>query len=513
MYKIHFFDNALHLQKALSMIDLIYYNVNKTIIVLIICKYKYGCLRSVGKNMNIEIWGGKNEIGGNKILVAHKGTRIFLDFGMSFKQAAKYFSEFLQPRKCAAFSDFFELGLLPDIKGLYRKDYLMHMDRPKEERAFDAVLLSHSHADHAQYVHFIRGDIPIYCTEATRIILQAIEDTGSNACSDLITVCEAFTFYKNNKGEMSRVTRKQPDHVWQRNYTIMRSDKKVQIGSLEIEMVPVDHSLPGACGFIIYSDEGNLVYTGDIRFHGSNSELSKKFVQKAKSVKPKWLLVEGTRIDQTDQHSEAEVQRTITYLIGDAKALVFVEFPFRDLDRICTIYQAAKANNRKFVVNLKLAHLINVLGDLCPFSLEDVEILIPKRSWGLICKQGISQKQIEQDYDVWERDYISRHNSITFEHLCKHPHKYVVTINMWEISQLVDIKPQEAIWIKSSCEPFCDEMELDEERKKRWLEHFRIIEYFAHASGHASGEEIRSMIKEINAKNVIPIHTEHEEMF
>jgi ribonuclease J len=463
--------------------------------------------------MNIELLGGKNEIGGNKILVEHKGTRILLDFGMSFAQSANFFSEFLQPRKCAALSDFFELGLLPDIKGIYRTDYLEHMERPAEPKALDAVLLSHAHADHAQYIHFLRFDIPIFCTQATKIILQALEETGSNTCSDLITACESFSFYTNAKGEKSRITRKQDDYVHSRDYKIMQSNEKVQIGSLEIEMVPVDHSLPGACGFIIYSDEGNLVYTGDIRFHGSHGKLSKNFVEKAKSVKPTWLIVEGTRIDQADGWSEHDVKQEITSLIEKAKNLVFVEFPIRDLDRTNTIYQAALANNRKFVVNLKLAYLIDALGDLCPFSLDDVQILVPKKSWGLISKQGIDQKQIEQDYATWERNYIFRNNCITYEELCKNPQKYVVTMGMYEINQLTDIKPKGAIWIKSSCEPFSDEMELDEDRKKNWLNHFEIKEFFAHASGHASGNEIRNMIKEINPQVVIPIHTEHAEMF
>ena len=56
-------------------------------------------------------------------------------------------------------------------------------------------------------------------------------------------------------------------------------------------------------------------------------------------------------------------------------------------------------------------------------------------------------------------------------------------------------------------------MELDEERKKNWLKKFIITEYLAHASGHASGDEIREMIREIDPENVIPIHTEHPEMF
>ena len=105
--------------------------------------------------MNIKVLGGEKEIGGNKILIEHKDTKILLDFGMSYKKAGKYFSEFLQPRKCNALTDFYELKLLPKIRGAYRLDYLKHMERRNENRAIDAVFLSHAHADHAQYIHFL----------------------------------------------------------------------------------------------------------------------------------------------------------------------------------------------------------------------------------------------------------------------------------------------------------------------------------------------------------------------
>lgn len=463
--------------------------------------------------MNIKILGGENEIGGNKILIEHKDTKILLDFGMSFKQASKYFSEFLQPRKCASLTDFYEFKLLPKIRGAYRLDYLKHMERRKESREIDAVFLTHAHADHAKYIHFLREDIPIYCTKATKIILQALEETGIGILSDFITSCEAFTFRENTKGGLSRVTRRDKEYVKERQYHLMEPDKKVKIGSLEIEMVPVDHSLPGACGFIIYSDEGNLVYTGDIRFHGSNQKLSIKFIEKAKKSKPKWLLCEGTRINQNEADSEDEVKNKISKIISESKGLVFVEHPIRDTDRVNSIFQATKENKRTFVVNMKLAYLISKLGDLAPFDLEKVKILIPKKSWGLIDKDGIEKCHVEQDYETWEREYIRRENSITHIELEKNPKKYAVSMSMWELTQLVDIKPENAVWIKSSCEPFCEEMELDEERKKNWLKHFKIKEYFAHASGHASGPEIREMIKEISPKILIPVHTEHKELF
>lgn len=463
--------------------------------------------------VSIDVFGGSSEIGGNKILVEHKGTRIFLDFGMSFGRNSRYFSEFLNPRKCTALTDYLEMGLLPDINGIYREDYLDHMERPPEERAVDAVFLSHAHADHAQYIHFLRFDIPIYCTKETHIILQCLEEVGTGTTSDLTSACETFVFYENKKGDLSRVNRKKEEYVHEREFHIMEPEQSIQIGSLEIEMLPVDHSLPGACGYIIYSDEGNIVYTGDIRFHGYNQGKSVRFVEKAARCQPKWLLCEGTRIDSDEVDSEQAVRGEIGRIVATSKELVFVEHPVRDLYRVRSIFEAARAAGREFVVGLKLAYLIEAFSDLAPFSLDEVKILVPMKSWGLLCKNGIERSLVEADYSKWERDFLFRGNSITFEELRKDPQKYVVSMNMWEINQLIDIRPHDAVWIKSSCEPFSDEMDIDEERKKNWLEHFGIKLFSAHASGHASGDEIRDIIRKISPEHVIPLHTEHPEMF
>lgn len=475
-------------------------------------------------NMKIKCLGGVNEIGGNKILIDHKKTRILLDFGMSFKKTMTYFSEFLSPRKSVAMKDFFELGLLPDITGIYRQDYLKHMGRASEERSVDGVFLSHAHADHAQYIHFLRKDIPIFCTKETYIILKVVGETGINAFSELTTMCDSFSFYRNKQDKLSKVTRRNIDHVYDRNFVFLEPEKPVRIKDIKLEMLPTDHSLPGASGCIIYTDEGNLVYTGDIRFHGYHGEKSKRFVEKAASVKPKWMLSEGTRIDKTEKDSEQGVKKTISKLMQKAKGLVFVEHPIRDLDRTMSIYTASRENNREFVVTLKLAYLIKSLGEYCPFKLDDVKILLPLREWGLInsprkdIDEIIEEFHPKKEYKKWEQELVwgkgtvARKNVITYKELKKNPRKYAVSMNLWEISALIDIKPENAIWIKSSCEPFSDDMEIDEKRKNEWLEHFGITKYSAHASGHASGDELKDMIRRINPGELIPIHTEHPEM-
>ncbi|WP_407282728.1 MBL fold metallo-hydrolase RNA specificity domain-containing protein [Methanolobus sp. WCC1] len=463
--------------------------------------------------VSIEVLGGDGEIGGNKILIEHKGTRIFLDFGMSFKQNGLFFSEFLNPRKCSGLGDFFEFGLLPDLQGIYREDYLAHMDRSMEERSIDAVFLSHAHADHAQYIHFLRWDIPIYCTQATKIILGCIQETGSNTFSDFIDACESFKFTLKKDGGLTRVKRIHKEYIHKRNFQVMEINERVSIGNIEVEMFPVDHSLPGACGFIIYTDEGNIVYTGDIRFHGSHGHLSREFVEKARESSPKWMLCEGTRVDSEMKDSEAEVQKKMSELIYNCEGPVFVEHPVRDIDRVNSIFKAAQENERDFVIPLKLAYLVESLDSYCPFCLDDVKILNPKKTWGLISKIGIEKAQVAQDYDKWERNFINQTNSITLDKIRESQKDYVLSMSQWEINQLADIKPTNGLWIKSSCDPFCDEMELDEKRKMNWLEHFDIHHETVHASGHASSEELKEMIKKINPDILIPIHTEKPELF
>lgn len=136
---------------------------------------------------SLTFYGGVNEIGGNKILLQDLDTRVILDFGMSFSLANQYFDEFMQPRKCNGMLDLLEFGLLPDLEGIYRCDYLDHCKLPSEETpSVDGVLLSHAHMDHSAYIHYLREDIPLYCTQASKDIMQALDETGSTGTCELI---------------------------------------------------------------------------------------------------------------------------------------------------------------------------------------------------------------------------------------------------------------------------------------------------------------------------------------
>jgi len=125
---------------------------------------------------SLTFYGGVNEIGGNKILLEDKDTRIFLDFGMSFSRQEKYFEQYLNPRPANGMVDFLTMRLLPDIAGIYRDDLMKMAGRKEEEPEVDAVLLSHAHADHANYISFLHEHIPIYMGSTCHLILKAISE-------------------------------------------------------------------------------------------------------------------------------------------------------------------------------------------------------------------------------------------------------------------------------------------------------------------------------------------------
>jgi ribonuclease J len=468
--------------------------------------------------VTLTFYGGVNEIGGNKILLEDKDAKIFLDFGMSFNQANKYFSEFLQPRKCNGLGDFIEFGLIPDVKGLYRQDFLKHMGRPNEELGFDGVLLSHAHADHASYINHLREDIPIFCSHESYSILKAMNDTGAGTFNDITDLTRCFETYVNKKGELSRkTTQTHEDLLVERNYQIFEFGQPFKIKHLTIVPYKVDHSLSGATGYIIYTSSGTVVYTGDFRFHGRREKETLAFMEACKEAKPDVLIIEGTRIDEGSSKKEADVEDEICNFSDNAKGLSVCNWSIRDTDRMLSFLNAAKKMDKKLAISLKQAYLLDQLSK-CNDTLapklddENIELYASRKSWGMIGDSSCDVKIRNQDYDTWERPYLDR--AICYNELKGNQKAYLMFCSNFDLKELIDVKPVKgSVYIKSSCEPFDAEMKIDWKRVKNWIDHFGIKINRTHVSGHASGLHLKEFVEQVNAKNVIPIHTQNAKAF
>src|SRR5207244_6475459 len=113
--------------------------------------------------VEITFYGGAGEIGGNMILVRDGDSKIMLDFGMSLGERGRFFSEpFLSPRNE---SGLISLGIISDVAGLYKGE---------GEVPEDAVFLSHADIDHSMSISLLNRQIPVYCGETTKMILDAL---------------------------------------------------------------------------------------------------------------------------------------------------------------------------------------------------------------------------------------------------------------------------------------------------------------------------------------------------
>ncbi|RLF56567.1 MAG: MBL fold metallo-hydrolase, partial [Thermoplasmata archaeon] len=287
--------------------------------------------------------------------------------------------------------------------------------------------------------------------------------------------------------------------------------KSFKIDALDIEPFPVDHSVPGAFGFIIHSSEGPIIYTGDMRLHGQHGQYTKEFVEKTSEAKPIAMITEGTRINETKtDESEKKVYTDSKKIINKEKNVSIVDFNFKDLDRFQTFYQIAKDLDKQLVINFKHACFLERYHK-DPFveapnsTDESISLLLPKRHTGTYNKEDYS--------DAYVKKRLDYPNIIQAEEIIKNPRKYMVVLNFWYFNMLIDLKPYHGTYIHSLSEPFNEEMEISYDRMKNWLNHFDLNLNQSHCSGHINGTDLKHVIQKIKPETLFPVHTKKPESF
>ena len=560
----------------------------------------------------LTLYGGVDEIGGNKILVESADGSILLDFGRRMEYTQKYFSEFLQIRSKNALRDMIRLEILPPINGIYAphlvdatvlfedsqnlgklplgqaSDY-WKLDNvspynPGSPRV-DAVFVSHAHFDHIQDVSFLDPAIPIYCTKKTKILAKAISDVSVSGVDDQYykltrkrTIKEKSTNfktlfsgeleYKEEKEDPRPVIRNEKagfdfTHEYTPRYRSFKTDLEGNVNGIIYKMIPVGHSLPGACSILLTLPDGNrILYTGDLRFHGANEITIDEYVAEVGS--PIHIMItEGTRIDRLEVLTEISISTGISSDIEEAEGLVLINFGWKDLARFKIIYDATKDKGRTFVISPKLAYLLYEMHFNFPdqypdpTTLPDLKVYL-KREGGLLYSKV--------DYDKFKMGYLHFHgrnmakrdrnivriaeklgiggevgnpnnplpdavDGTPYVHqgvydLAKHhldhgikayeirsnPEKYVLMFSYWDANELFDLIPSgsnghKTRYICASTEPFNEEMEFDETRFITWLDTFNVSYDSEVKDGkkifarrHASGHASQVELKELIEK-------------
>ena len=77
-------------------------------------------------------------------------------------------------------------------------------------------------------------------------------------------------------------------------------------------------------------------------------------------------------------------------------------------------------------------------------------------------------------------------------------------------NSLIDMKFKSGtVYIHSASEPYNEEQVISKRRVDAWIDKFGMDKHQIHCSGHAKGEDLLEIVKEIDAKMLYPIHSEH----
>ena len=336
---------------------------------------------------------------------------------------------------------------LPDIKGLF--DY----------KGYDAVFISHYHGDHLGLAYKIHKDIPLYMGEKSARIIQA---------SDA---------YK-------RVSTITPNGF-------LEHRKKIVIGDISVTPYLCDHSAFDSYMLLCEADGESILYTGDFRDNGRKpynwllSELPKK-VDK--------LICEGTTLSRENYAavSEQELENQAVELFRDNKGPVFVLQSSMNIDRIVTMYRAAKRSGRTFLEELYMADIASAVGGSIPNpAFDDVYAFITSHSR----YEGLKK-------------YTRRMGK---ERIAKTPFVMCVRTSMLRYMKGLSEKMSFAggVLVYSFWSGY-----KETEDMKRFLsecENLGLKIVTLHTSGHADFDAIRNLVKTVNPEEIIPIHTEAPE--
>ncbi|MFC2039866.1 MBL fold metallo-hydrolase [Chloroflexota bacterium] len=411
--------------------------------------------------MKLVIHRGTHEIGGSciELNTDSDNGRILIDFGMPLVNGDKTDFDWKKYKK-NTINELISLGILPDIKGLY----------PPNPSTISSILLSHAHQDHYGFLQFIRPEIPIYMSTGTK---------------SLIEVSNLFNQANINTDNIRTF------RMWQ----------PFSINGIKVTPYLMDHSAPDAAAFLIEADRKKIFYTGDFRGHGRKKILFERLTKKPPE-NIDYLIMEGSMIGREEGLYPDEVsveEALITQMESEQKAC-FVFSSSQNLDRIVSVYRAAKRTRRIFVIDIYTAYILEKLSGLSPnipqFDWADVRVYFLHHHAEKIAK---IDKQLLYKYN--------RHR-IKPADICEHPENKVILAKDNRFYKSMLSKCGEAICVYSMWNGYLKKTNLPEflaEQNKELLE--------IHTSGHAILRHLKEIVETVKPKKIIPIHTFEPEKF
>ncbi len=483
--------------------------------------------------MEITVYGGAGVVGGNKVYLNLGDRGLFFDFGEPFDVGKRFCTEYMRPRGGRGLRDFLRLGMLPALD-CYRPDMYPSDISPNDMRPIrvDAMFLSHAHFDHYGHAGFLRQDIPIVASPMTYAILRAINEMGkSNPPTELfdhvVRMCKEGeprvlisprARVREVEGRRwvltGEVVEEAPE--WKKGSCCQVVQGDGSINGLEYRSYPVDHSVYGANAYAVRRGDGDwVVYSGDLRMHGSRGEMTARFADAARELGPKALIIEGTRIGRPSddlEMTEAMVRENCLAVVEEGRGLTIADFSANNFERLDTFISIANDTGKRMVVTHKDVAFLE--------SIAKVDGNVRKD--GLWVYRSLSPDDIDVVNDLRDKGW----QVADPDDVAKDPDEYMLCFSFWDMTKLLDLEWKGGTYVYSNSEAY-DLKQLDNLQKlMNWIDlmgfncrglsmaggHLDFERGF-HSSGHLSPPHLWQVVERISPEVVIPVHCPDPESF
>jgi ribonuclease J len=346
----------------------------------------------------------------------------------------------------------------------------------------DAVLISHPHQDHFGLIDALDSSVPVYIGKLGKSLIDA---TRMLLGKELY--CNQFCYFSS----------------W----------KRFSVGDFQITPFLVDHSSADAYAFLIEANGKRVFYSGDFRAHGRKSILFDNIVKKhPRDID--LLFMEGTMLERSNDEfpTEAAVEQKIFETIKGQNNISFLISSSQNIDRIVSAFRACKRAHKNLVIDIYTAWVLEQF-KMIPNS-------VPKMEWELVKVYAThSQDNKLKQHPEFFGDFRKRlyKHRVHKEEIQASPHDYLSLGKMSHfkiIDSYKSVRPVNVIYSQWLGYLSYSNIEYyGTENIAAYRNDPQINFVYAHTSGHATVEDLKTFAGALKPKMLVPVHTCYGERY
>jgi ribonuclease J len=380
--------------------------------------------------MKLKIHRGTKQIGGNIVEIATDTTKIILDCGRN-----------LPPLDDPKAADDIE------IDGL-----------TQGSSAYDAVFITHYHADHCGLIGRVNADVPIYMSNESKLVLDVIADFID--------------------APLPRVD------------GILQSGKEIMVGNIRVLPLSVKHSAKGAMAFLVEADGQKLFYTGDF------NHIDAAYYPLIGKIDV--MLSEGTNISARRGDTEKDIETEAARIMRETNRPVFVLCSTTNIDRVRSIERACRESGRTIAFDPFMSAILDRVG--MPLLVNPIGF-VPRYIGE---KTPRSHKYLLSDIHSFSgTEAISKMTNLTFMV------RQSMGLFLERLNKLTPLLGSELIY--SMWHGY--EKTVYTRAFLDLCQSLGMRIHYLHTSGHAYREQLDTAVLRLNPAALVPIHTESAGVF